>query len=129
MRFFGTPCSGEMRYRDTSRAPSRETGEGVHDPSHMTQPPRASDCTHMNEDALLLYIQRLDFVRVELELYLDGYPECQSALRYYRDVVEKLREATAEYENKYGPLTAKNTRGDTWLWVKGKWPWQTEEWR
>ena len=128
MRFFGTSQSCGMHYRDASRIPSRDAGEDMYDP-RTTQTPRVGDCTQMNEDALLLYIQRLDFVRVELELYLDGYPECQSALRYYREIVEKLKAATSEYENKYGPLTARNTRGDAWLWVKGKWPWQTEEWR
>ena len=74
-------------------------------------------------------IQRLSFVKTELELYLDGYPESQSALRYYREIVAKLKEITDEYEAQYGPLTASSTRGDSWLWARGKWPWQLDDWR
>ncbi len=128
MRFFGTPYHGEMSYREASRTPTREGNEQPYQP-RCNPTPRKAGCQEMNEDALLLHIQRLAFVKVELELYLDGYPECQSALRYYREIVAKLKEATDEYEAKYGPLTATSTKGDTWLWVKGKWPWHMEEWR
>ena len=127
MRFFGTPYNGSMSYRETSRISRQDLNEQPPTTQHTT--PQKTRGVPMEEDALLLEIQRLSFVEVELRLYLDGYPECQSALRNYRETVAKLKEATDEYEMKYGPLTATNTRGDYWLWVKGKWPWQTEEWR
>ena len=128
MRFFGTPYRDTMSYRDSSRLPEREGNIPTAD-RHPTAPQRQNQCDTMSEEALLLYIQRLDFVKVELQLYLDGYPECQNALRYYREVVANLKEATDEYEMKYGPITATGTRGDAWLWCKGKWPWQIDAWR
>ena len=128
MRFFSMPYRDSMSYRDTTRIPPRgESGPKID--SGYASERQSSRENGMSEDALLLYIQRLDFVRVELELYLDAYPESQSALRYYRETIAKLRGAREEYESKYAPLTASFARGDSWLWTRGKWPWQKEEWR
>ena len=40
---------------------------------------------------------------------------------------QKLREATAEYESNFGPLTANGFSGDgAWTWTEGPWPWKYE---
>ena len=127
MRFFGTPYHDGSLYRESSRLPRREDTAPITD--NRTQGTRGVRSNTVSEEALLLTISRLSFVKVELELYLDGYPECQNALRYYREIVAKLKEATDEYEAKFGPLTADATRADAWRWVQGKWPWQLEEGR
>ena len=81
----------------------------------------------MNKEELLRYIQELAFRKTEAELFLDTHPECRDALDFYRRNLELLEAATAEYNNKYGPLTATASMGETWSWIKNPWPWQLTE--
>ena len=76
---------------------------------------------------LMRKIQAYSFAKTETELFLDGHPDCPAALDYYRDTVEKLSGLVEEYENRFGPITARGTRGDGWAWVTDAWPWQKEE--
>ncbi len=73
---------------------------------------------------LMNKIQALAFAKTETELYLDGHPEATAALDYYKELILRLRNATEEYEAKYGPLTAGANIGDKWEWTLGAWPWQ-----
>lgn len=76
---------------------------------------------------LLARIDALSFAKVELELYLDAYPDARAALNDYRETLKRLDESVAQYERKYGPLTAASgAMGDRWSWVTGPWPWQYE---
>ena len=76
---------------------------------------------------LMQKIDALSFAKVELELYLDAYPDCRAALSDYRETVKRLDEAVAQYESKYGPLTAASgAMGERWSWVTGPWPWHYE---
>lgn len=76
---------------------------------------------------LMQKIDALSFAKVELELYLDAYPDCRAALNDYRETLKRLDEAVAQYERKYGPLTAKSgAMGDRWSWITGPWPWHYE---
>ena len=77
-----------------------------------------------SEENLLKTIQALSFAKVETELYLDVYPDNREALEYYKEILGELDEAMTEYQNKYGPLFAEGVTGDSWTWVKTKWPWQ-----
>lgn len=71
-------------------------------------------------------IRALGFVKVELELYLDTHPDCQTALDYYYRTLAELKRLTDEYQSTVGPLTAMGvTDTDRWTWVDGPWPWQT----
>ena len=79
------------------------------------------------ESTLMKEIQALSFAKVETELYLDVYPDNREALDYYRKTLSMLDEKMTEYQNKYGPLFAEGVTGDSWTWVKTKWPWQLEE--
>ena len=81
----------------------------------------------VTKDSLMRKIQALSFAKVETELYLDGHPDSEQALRYYRDILSKLDEAMTEYQNKYGPLFAEGVVGNRWTWVDTPWPWQLSE--
>lgn len=83
----------------------------------------------LNEEALMRKVQELSFMAVELQLYLDAYPDSAAALDAYRKTTSELAGATRQYEEHFGPLTASSSRGDRWTWTMGKWPWQTDEWR
>ena len=76
------------------------------------------------EEALLREVQALSFAKVETELYLDTHPENAAALEYYKEILGDLDEVMTEYQNKYGPLLAEGVVGESWNWIKGKWPWQ-----
>jgi len=76
---------------------------------------------------LMNKIQMYAFAAHECGLYLDCHPENRKALAKHAEYVKKMKDAVAEYEGLYGPLTAKNAGGNDWNWVKGKWPWQNME--
>ena len=79
----------------------------------------------MNKAQLMGKIRSLSFAKCEAELFLDTHPHCREALDYYRNLTSELMIATAEYEAKFGPITAAASR-DGWSWVDTPWPWQLE---
>jgi spore coat protein JB len=78
--------------------------------------------------ALLREIQELEFVLIELNLFLDTHPQERAALRDYAAVRDKLLPAIKRYEEIYGPLTLLSpTLGKCpWQWIEGPWPWEIE---
>lgn len=82
--------------------------------------------TRHGRDALLAEIRALAFAKTETELFLDTHPRSRQALGYYHETVEKLSALTEEYNDRFGPITAMDTHGDEWTWIKGPWPWQRD---
>lgn len=80
----------------------------------------------MNKEKLMRKIQALSFAKTETELYLDAHPNNPAALDYYKKIVGELEGLYVEYENKYGPITASGSTGNTWNWISGPWPWHRE---
>ena len=81
-----------------------------------------------DKKTLYKQIQTYSFVLYETVLYLDGHPNCRKALAYHAKVKAKLAEATARYEEMFGPLTILGQGcGDSWKWVETPWPWETED--
>ena len=78
------------------------------------------------KETMLRKLQELSFSLTDVNLYLDAYPESEEALRYYDELGEKYDETICEYEEKYGPLTAKSTVRGKWNWIDCPWPWETE---
>ena len=73
---------------------------------------------------LVKAIHELEFVRVELELYLDTHPGCKVALDYYHRTVDALRELRERYQAGGDLLFAEgSTNTEWWDWVGGMWPW------
>ena len=77
-----------------------------------------------SREEMLRRLQELAFAKVECELYLDAYPECQTALEYYRNIVEQYRELAERYEAEYAPIRQENITAGGWTWVDTPWPWQ-----
>jgi len=81
----------------------------------------------LNEQAdLLTFIDALGFATIDLNLYLDNFPDDKKALELfnqYRDLKEQYMD---EYERKYGPLTLSSDSLNTfpWAWKNGPWPWE-----
>ncbi|MGO5066739.1 spore coat protein CotJB [Clostridium sporogenes] len=77
---------------------------------------------------LLFMIQQYEFTAVELNLYLDNYPENKKALEYFNEISCKLEELIETYEKRFGPLFNFGfSRSDSpWKWVTEPWPWEKE---
>lgn len=90
----------------------------------------AKNTAGMNSERItaLRKIQQLNFVMIELGLYLNTHRDCEEALALYGKVQLMHAAAKAKYEECFGPLTIEgvNTEKHDWSWVKGPWPWEGE---
>jgi len=74
---------------------------------------------------LLRQIQEMEFVAIELNLYLDTHPCDQDGLNDYNCAIEKLDKLMSEYTAEYGSLLAQGFHGcKKWLWIEQPWPWE-----
>lgn len=74
---------------------------------------------------LLEEIQAVDFVLVELTLYLDTHPDDEKALDQFNQYAAYSKQIKKNFSAKFGPLMQGevNSRG-RWDWGSGPWPWQ-----
>lgn len=82
----------------------------------------------MNKNELLKCIQIYQFCAIDLNLYLDNFPENQNAVEDYCKLSAKLDSLIAEYEKNYGPLTnfGHSFYENPKAWVDECWPWDNE---
>ncbi|NLT94122.1 MAG: spore coat protein CotJB [Clostridia bacterium] len=75
---------------------------------------------------LMRQLQEVSFALVELNLYLDNYPNNQQALADFNSLSQKYQELKAMYEAQYGPLTNFGYAPSQypWQWVNEPWPWE-----
>ena len=81
----------------------------------------------MNRDELLKKLSELDFIAVDLALFLNTHPEYSEAIQAYNQVITAADAVRLIYEEAYGPLCsirsyAANT--NQWEWNNAPWPWQ-----
>lgn len=68
---------------------------------------------------------QLDFVAVDLALYLDTHPNDAGALNRYNETLERADEFREQYQRLCGPLYSfRSFNRDGWKWYKDPWPWQ-----
>ena len=74
-------------------------------------------------------LQALEFVLVELALYLDTHSDDAEAFALYQQYAGLERQARTAYEAANGPLTlSAAAQGENWAaWLKGPWPWNQME--
>ena len=77
----------------------------------------------------LAELQALEFMLLELALYLDTHSDDQEAFALYQQYVDMERQARASYEAVHGPLTQTATaKSENWsAWLNGTWPWTQME--
>lgn len=80
----------------------------------------------MDKFELLDKIMKYQFYAVELNLYLDNFPDNEEATKDYEEVSAKLQCLVNGYENLYGPLTNFGSAyvQNPELWVNSPWPWE-----
>ncbi|MBP2032237.1 spore coat protein JB [Clostridium algifaecis] len=82
-----------------------------------------------NKKKLLDDIRKLKFATVDLNLYLDNFPDNQKALCAYNDYTNQLILLKKEYEKRYGILTNFGTSASDYPWsfINEPWPWESGE--
>lgn len=78
----------------------------------------------MSESELLMQISQIQFICIELNLYLDTHPDDEAAMRDYISYGNKLNELIGMYEERYGPIHGfGHSATETGSWVYSEWPW------
>ena len=83
----------------------------------------------LNEQAeKLTYIDALCFACIDLNLYLDNFPNNKEIANLFKQYVDEKERAVKEYELKYGPLNVDNSvdNRDNWRWNNIPWPWENK---
>lgn len=75
-------------------------------------------------EKILKEIMALDFMAIELNLYLNTHPCDQKALMIFVNTAQRARLLRDNYENMYGPLTAGASNSFPWPWIESPWPWE-----
>ena len=75
---------------------------------------------------LLEQLQAIDFVLVELTLYLDTHPHDVDAIRQYNEYTKHRKKLSTQFESKFHPLCQ---YGHSYVsypfsWSETPWPWQ-----
>lgn len=80
----------------------------------------------MTKHEFLDKIYKLQFFVVDLNLYLDNFPDCKKAKADYDKISCELKKTMWDYEKEYGPLTNFGAAyfQDPEKWVNSPWPWE-----
>lgn len=76
--------------------------------------------------ALLEDLQAIDFVLVELTLYLDTHPNDYEAIQQFNNYSYQRKLVAKQFEAQFGPLLqyGHSYTGYPWNWDDSPWPWQ-----
>ena len=97
---------------------------GLYDPYRKADP---YEIKPMNKQAeLLTELDALGFAMIDLNLYLDLYPNDQQMLNTFNQIRKQKAEKLEQYEKQYGPITIKSNslNRSPWAWDNKPWPWQ-----
>jgi len=78
-------------------------------------------------DTPLGELMALNFVVQELGLYLDTHHEDREALELYTDYARLLKQGTAAFTERFGPLDQTQVTMQTgFSWINDPWPWEIQ---
>ncbi len=82
----------------------------------------------MDRDCILKRLTVLDFLAVDLALYLDSHPDCKEGIKKYNEVVSEADGLREQYENLFGPLFSYRSysKNDEFNWTDDPWPWEND---
>ena len=80
----------------------------------------------MKKLEFLNLIQKVQFYAIELNLYLDNFPDNEEATKDYEEISKELDKLINEYEYKYGPIRNFGSAyiENPLLWTDEPWPWE-----
>ncbi|MFJ5715701.1 spore coat protein CotJB [Neobacillus sp. NPDC093127] len=75
---------------------------------------------------LMEQLQTVDFILVELTLYLDTHPDDFEAINQFNHYVKERKKIKKAFESQFGPLLqfGNSYSGYPWNWKDTPWPWQ-----
>ncbi len=75
---------------------------------------------------ILEELQAVDFVILELTLYLDTHPDDYNAIQQFNMYVKTRKQIKNRFEKEFGPLThfGYSYSDYPWNWKDAPWPWQ-----
>jgi len=80
------------------------------------------------EEKLLLKIQAYEIALMDLNLYLDVYPNDNSLTNLYKQYESEKEKLVSEFEKEFYTLSPKTSADKKiWKWVDGTWPWEREK--
>ena len=72
----------------------------------------------------LAELQALEFVVLELSIYLDTHKDDTEAFNMFKQFSAMEKAARAAYESKYGPITKETAAASgSYQWLSEPWPW------
>ena len=78
----------------------------------------------MDRDELLKCLTAMDFMAVDLALYLNTHPQDEEAVAKYNETITEADKLRQMYETNYGPLCSyRSMSRKKWTWVNNPWPW------
>lgn len=78
----------------------------------------------MKRDDLLRSLMALDFMAVDLALFLDTNPDNAEALAEYNRIIRTADAVRTQFEAQFGPLCSFRSYADNgWRWIDNPWPW------
>ena len=71
-------------------------------------------------------IDALNFAMIDLNLYLDIYPNDANRIKLYNEYNKKTNDLISKYNNTYEPLTLSGNELNEvpWSWEDSPWPWE-----
>jgi len=84
---------------------------------------------YADRDDLLKKLTELDFMAVDLQLFLNTHTTDTEAIALYNKVIKAADIIRAKYEKEYGPLCSFRSVSrcdNAWQWVENPWPWENE---
>lgn len=111
--------TGSKRYSQEDALNNGTLFPGLDLPFHVKADARNVVSGHLAE------LQALEFVLVELALYLDTHQGDSEAFSLYKQYAALEQEARQRYEAMHGPLMHRGVVNEkTWsAWLKDPWPW------
>lgn len=79
----------------------------------------------MNREDILNKLTVLDFMAVDLQLFLDTHPDNEKAIEKYNEVIREADSVRCQYEKLYGPLCSFRSMSSAgeFRWINNPWPW------
>lgn len=113
---------GSAKYDQTEALANGTLFPGLNLPFHVRVKPGDLPKTAMAE------LQALQFVIVELGLYLDTHKDDKEAFQLFQKYAELAQEGRRRYEAMYGPLTQIQAAQDAaYRWLDDPWPWDYKQ--
>lgn len=71
-------------------------------------------------------LQAIDFVLMELQLYLDTHPDDLKAIKQFNRLALHRKKMKESFERQFGPLQSNGNSlsKHPWEWSRAPWPWQ-----